>query len=62
MSAWLVCRTLNDESGILNVFVWDSFKKAIQIAVSDFLHRELEGIYLTHILFIFIHESLEINN
>ena len=26
VSVWLVCRALTDESGSLNVFVWDSFK------------------------------------
>ena len=26
VSVWLVCRALTDESGLLNVFVWDSFK------------------------------------
>ena len=37
--------------------------KAIQIAVSHFLYQELEGIHAhSHLLHIFIHESLEINN
>ena len=41
VSVWLVCRALTNESGSLNVFVWD----AIQIAVSHFLYQELEGIH-----------------
>ena len=45
MLVWLVCRALTDEYGSLNVFVLDSFLKAIQIAVSHFLYQELEGIH-----------------
>ena len=56
VSAWLVCRALTDESGSLNVFVWDSFKGNFQIAVSHFVYQELEGIHAHSHPFTCIHQ------
>ena len=54
VSVWLVCRALTDESGSLNVFVWDSFK-GYSNAVSHFLYQELEGIHAHSHPFTYIH-------
>ena len=55
---------VTDESGFLNVFVWNSFKGNSNCSKPFLIcYQELEGIQAHwHILFIIIREPLEINN
>ena len=60
VSVWLVCRALTDESGSLNVFVWDSFQGNSNCSKPFIiLGARRDPCTLLHII---INEPLEINN